>query len=298
MQKIIDQDDWLKRYKNNEFNAIVELICHHHKIDCKKIEKIYCDENALFKIGDKIVKVYNPLVLSKEKQIAEVEGYKRANKLNLPVPKILNTGIIEGEDNCYYMIMDYIDGTSLKCKIPNEEKMIELSYILKNFLSTYNTSPTPKDLFYLRTDCDKFKYELISKGLVADLKKLYNELDFQKVYYVHADLHKGNILLDTKNQFKVIDFGDAKIAPKCCEFPPIICWLYHFNSILVENTFEMPLDILKEELLKGFVVNDFGTDCLQDMCDYLDYGNIKKIKNIQELKQLINKAFEKGKIAR
>ena len=208
----------------------------------------------------------------------------------------MTTGIIEGEDDCYYMIMDYIDGTSLKYKTLTDEKMIELSFILKNFLSVYNATPTKNDRRYLRTDCDKFKFELVSKRLAADLKNLYNELDFQKVCYVHADLHKDNIMLDNKNQFKIIDFGDAKIAPKCCELPPIICWLYHFNSSLVENTFDMPIDLLKDELLKGFVVNDFGTDYLQDMCDFLDYGDIKKIRNIQELKNLINKAFEKGSV--
>ena len=85
MQKILNQKDWLNKYQNNEFNNKVENICNSHNLSCKKIKKIYCDENALFKIGDKIIKIYNPLVISKEKQVAEVERYRRANELNLPV---------------------------------------------------------------------------------------------------------------------------------------------------------------------------------------------------------------------
>ncbi len=294
MKKISNQKDWLNYYNNNEFDLIVKNICSRHGIACDKIEKIYCGENALFKVRNKVIKIYNPLVLSKEKQIAEVESYKRANKLNLPIPKIWATGSFEDTEICYYIIIDYISGYTLRQKNVPKEKMIELSYELKNFLTVYNTTPTEADLQLLRIDCDKFKFELVSKGLADDLKMLYKNIDLNELCYVHADLHKGNILLDKNNQFKVIDFGDAKIAPKYCELPPIICDLYHFDGNLIKNTFEIPIKKLQDQLLKGFVINDFGTDYIQDLCNFLGYGDMKNIKNIEELKCLINLAFEKG----
>lgn len=295
MQKIIDLKDWENRFLSHGFDNLVKLICEKHNIACNKIENVYCLENVIFKVADKIIKIYNPLVLSKQKQIAEVSGYKLANKLNLPVPKILCTGEIAGEDVCYYMIMDYINGKSLKGRKVGYDKLTELSYVIKDFLKKYNILPTKTDLKIMRTDCDKFKWELISEGLAADFKKLYTAIDFGNPCYVHADLHRGNIVLDQSDQFKIIDFGDNKIAPWQCELPPVICNLFKFDNKLIYNVFEKDMDYLKENLIKGFVINDFGTDYLEDMCNFLNYGNIKNIKDIQELKTLVDKAFEKGK---
>ena len=92
MTKIKSQKDWLKKYKNGKFNNLIENICLNNNLPIDLIENIHCQENALFKVGNKLIKIYSPLVLSKEKQLAELKSYKRANLLNLPTPQILAEG--------------------------------------------------------------------------------------------------------------------------------------------------------------------------------------------------------------
>ncbi len=294
MQKVLDLKDWQNRYKNHGFDDLVIQICKKHNIECKNIENIYCLENVIFKVDNKIIKIYNPLVLSKQKQYSEVIGYKRANKLNLSVPKGIITGEIAGDDICYYLIMDYIEGKSLKNINLSYKELAKLSFIIRDFLLKYNGKPTKGDLTKMRTDCDKFKWELISDGLASDFKAVYNSIDFSDICYVHADLHKGNIMKTKNGRLLIIDFGDNKLAPWQCELPPIICNLFKFDNKLLTNVFNKNLETLKEELIKGFIINDFGTDYLEDLCNYLDFGNIKNIKNLEHLKVLIDQAFANG----
>ena len=154
---------------------------------------------------------------------------------------------------------------------------------------------TASDFSSIRCGPDTDKFIVFSATTLAkEIQSFYRTINFSNVCYVHADLHKGNFLIDSNGKFVIIDFGDAKIAPKFCELPPIICNTYNFNIDLIKNTFGDNLNKIKEDLLKGFIVNDFATDYIQDLCNYLNFGNIKKIKIIKHLKTLIDQAFDKA----
>lgn len=238
-QQINTWKDWSKIFHSIEaFTPLVKYIFMKENLPFTQLEKLTPGTNAVFKVGDFIIKIFAPKEAGMDVGTVfdiELYGLRRANLLGIPSPKLVASGSVNDKYSFSYMIMEYLGlpslgdietGLSFDEKVSIGKKLREITDKLNTPCENYD----PVDIIdnAMKNDGwadypESFRQERIS--YVSKMK-----IDQSKRVYCHGDLNPDNIFAGEGLDLYIIDFADSVYAP--CEYEQalIACELFCFGK--------------------------------------------------------------------
>lgn len=179
--------------------------------------------NSIFCVNNKyIIKVCGDT--NKEKLFDIEANFYNSNQDNESIPTLYRYDKSKDVVPYVYEIIEKIEGKSVyyywyKMNETQREELIrELVRILKKFhskeYSAYDWSTSIKEriLSSFNQTIDMFSEE--ERNIILESLEKYDEiLSDNKFCLIHNDLHFDNILIDNKQNIKLIDFNDSLVAP-------------------------------------------------------------------------------------
>ncbi len=290
---IVDWHTWGKVFQSiNIFNDLLKEIFKNENLVFTKIENTIPGTNAVFKIGDYIIKIMPPIESGEDLNMDfdnELYSLKEVNRLDINAPKLISYGIIEDRYIFRYAIFEYIIGEELHNiwdTLDNNSRYafgVELRQIvdklntnIKNFTDKNPFSSNKSNLSFSNYNVS-FKLERI---------KYINNYDYKDFIYVHGDLTKDNIIISHNNMY-LIDFADSMMAPSFYEESLIISELCNFDYYFILGYFkEYNIEKLSDITLNGLLIHEYGGELIKS-----NIGDIDNINNIYDLKNLIINKF-------
>ena len=294
LNDILTWDDWAKTFQDIEtFRNLIEEIFHHHNLKLSDIEQTYPATNAVFKVGEYIVKIFVPDVIKPwDADDFEIE-YRNAmsNKsINNYKPLLHASGAIQ-KDMCWkYLVFEFVDGTLFYQAIRNltyENKNLIVKQ-LKQFLKEFNKTPKGKidNSYIIDRVINDNRWYFLNDDVKSELFDYLKKEDISNSVTVHGDITGDNVLLTDKG-IVIIDFGDSCVAPKYYEYAPIVVDLFQCDKELIELFF----DNVKEGIeltIKSILLHDFGGDIASKLLQSESVDSLAELRT-KLRKKLLNK---------
>ncbi|MFP3388107.1 aminoglycoside phosphotransferase family protein [Brevibacillus sp. SIMBA_040] len=252
------------------FEPLIKSIFVKEKLHFTKIEHCTPGTNAVFKVGDYVIKIFAP----KESGIDNTADFEtesfamhRAIRLGVSVPKLITSGFIQDKYRFSYMIMDYVNGTEINKLNKNltfEEK-VTIGQRLRLITDAINTPCSSFNGIDVIHDKDRQnRWEKYTKYFRKERLNYIHTHDFGEKVFVHGDLNGDNILLTRDQKLYIIDFADAVLAPAVYEHALIACELFQFDKAFMIGYFgNYNIDEITELVFNGILIHDFGGDVIE-----------------------------------
>jgi len=222
------------------FAPLVEYIFEREKLPVAKMEKLTPGTNAVFKVGDYVVKIFAPPRLGEDfgtDVAVELFGMRWAERQGVPSPKLVAHGVVEDKYYFEYLVMAYIHGkllSEVEDSLSDADKVIIGQQVraITDQLNRPCEKFTPIDVmqYALETeDWDKEGFPVSFQRERLAYLSHFCMTDKEKVY-CHGDLHIENILVDEELGVYIIDFADAMYAPAEHEEAYIVSGLFCFDK--------------------------------------------------------------------
>ena len=219
--------DWGGIYQSiPAFAPLVEHIFQKEKLPLAKIENLQPGSNAVFKVGEYVIKIFAPPTPDDPEGgygtnvDVELFGIKWANARGVPASKLVADGAVEDKYLFRYMIMEYINGKLLgeiEGSLSFEDKL-SIGKQMRSITDKLNApcgNFTPVDVMEYAADNKGWSKEGFPASFQSErLAYLaeFNIEDYEKVY-CHGDWTCENIIVDDQLNVYLIDFADAMYAP-------------------------------------------------------------------------------------
>lgn len=216
---------------------IAQKVCEYYKlgelIEQKHIEIGYEDFNMIINTskGKYFIKILNKSRPQSEQNrlvnIIEkaVDGNVRAPKIH----KVNGQSIFElkiDNNKLNIIVMDYIDGTNMLF-LNRDFTQNEIRDVTQE-MAKINKIDFQVEPYYDEWTITNFKFEYNKKidkldskdkELVTKVYEQMKDIDFTKfkMSYIHADIIKSNLILDTNNKIWLIDFSVLNYLPRIIE---------------------------------------------------------------------------------
>ena len=296
-------DDWGDIFQSiSAFTPLVEHIFHKENLPPAKIENLKPGTNAVFKVGEYVVKIFAPVGEDSNSHKGdygtnvdvELFGMKLANERGVPAPKLIADGVIEDKYSFRYMIMDYINGKMLdevEDSLSYEDKVV-IGQNVRKITDKLNAPPcenfTRVDVMQYAKASKDWLGEGFPESLEAErqayLADFYiNERD--KVY-CHGDFHCQNIFVDDELNVYIVDFADAMYAPAEYELIYVVSALFCFEKPYMVGYFGGDYDVggIVDLCMKWLPIHAWGHATTE--------GNLKKIDDITSFAILRERLYE------
>jgi len=237
--QINNWDEWGKLFQDTEtWYPLIKHIFQKENLPFVPIEKLTPGTNAVFKVGDYVIKIFAPTEAGMEVGTnfnTELFGIKRANALFVPAPKLIASGTVDDRYRFQYMVMEFINAVALgdiEEKLSYGDKVIIGQKLreINNKLNTPCDDFDPVDVLEnaVKNDGwldypDSFNAERL--GYIANM-----QIHESEKVYCHGDLNPDNIFIDNNLDLYIIDFADAMYAPARYEEALIACELFCFEK--------------------------------------------------------------------
>lgn len=281
-------DSWRKIYQSiSVFEPLIKHIFEKEKLPFSRIEHCTPGTNAIFKIGDYILKIIAPMEAgtdSSEEFNAEVFANNRVASLGVPVPNIIAFGNIEDKYRFSYIVMEYIEGKEFN-KVTKHltcEEKVETGRKLRILTDIFNKPCKPFNKVDVLYDLNRQKrWEKYPESFKRERLNYINSHNFGEKVFVHGDLNGDNILLTHDKKLYIIDFADAVLAPISYEHALIVCELFQFDKAYLKGYFgNYEIDELVEICFNGILIHDFGGDIVRERI-----GEINEFTNLEVLRK-------------
>jgi aminoglycoside phosphotransferase len=288
---ILNSDSWEKIFQSIAvWEPIINFILEKEKLPLAKIENLKPGTNAVFKVGDYVVKIFAP----KESGFNGDTDYKSeifalsfAQSMNVSTSELIVSGEIHDKYYFPYMIMKYIDGIDFNqyTENSNDNEKYMIAQRIREITDLLNRQCEPFNGIDVVHDKNRhIRWDKYSENFrIERLKYLATHNSGEKIF-VHGDLCFDNIIIDNKGVIHFIDFADSVIAPQVYEHAHLASVLFNFDKSYLRGYFDdYKVDELVNLCFDGLLIHDFGGDIVQ---------NIFKINEITCLKDLHDKLFE------
>lgn len=276
--------DWANVYQSiPAFEKIInEILIREHLPICT-IEHLTPGTNAVFKVGNVVLKIYAPAQSGMDQtddRSTEIFVTKFADKSGLPTPTILAEGTIHDQYDFAYIVMKYIPGRELGAvlKTASEQKQYGLGKQLRTFTDTLNIPCPPFNrIDVIRTPHRSDRWKPYPEVFKAERRAHIDGHDYGEFVLVHGDLCMDNILVT--DTLVPIDYADAVLAPKCCEYALIFFEYLRYPAFLKGYFAGAEQSRLMQDIFDGILIHDFGGDIVKNT-----FGNITDITLLAVLK--------------
>ncbi len=287
-ETIMDWDSWAKVYQSiPTFTKLIESIWQKHGWAISSIENCQAGTNAVFKVGDKIIKIFAPIESTCDTQHdydIEVEGILYAQNY-VHTPELLAQGMIQDKYLFRYIVLKYIEGSPLSLKMFDYDRnaKLEIGKQLRRMTDAIGLPNVLKEINYLENAKQNTRWKSLPSSFQKERLEYLNQLELKSTIYVHGDLNGDNLIINSKQILYMIDFADALMAPIEYEWAVIICELFQFDRDYLKGYFgELSIDEYIRICIEGLLIHDFGANIIEDRISKLG-----EIKNINILKQKI-----------
>ena len=289
-QEIHNWNEWTLVYKSiRAFYKIIISLFEKEHLPLSRIENVGRSTNAVFKIGNYILKLYAIKESEIESIDRETEFYVTnfVESLGIKTASAIANGIIKDKYTFEYIIFKYIDGIELKYALLNSDELKQYKYGKKlRYIADKINIPSKKfnNIEIINNPFRNKRWNIFSENLQKERIKYITQKNFGKYVLVHGDMGKENIMVDKNDDLILIDYGDAVLAPKIYE-DVLIFFEFYKNPFLVYGFYEgIEKEKLIEILFDGLLIHDYLIDDIKDRL-----GEISEYKNIYDLKEKIKK---------
>ncbi len=303
-ENINGKESWEKLFQStNAFTQLINEIYTRHNLKLEKIQNLTPGTNAVFRMGDKVIKIFAPIesgFSTGDDYFIELSALKHANNKNVLSPLLICADNICDKYFFRYIIMDYIEGKEAEHKLPlySKEQRYDFAYKLKEITQKLNIKYEQKEIpiFNINNCIENKSWDEFSKSFCEDRINHIKKNEFSNFIYNHGDLTGENIIIDNKDNIYIIDFADSKIAPYYYEWVVIVFGLFKCDLTMMEIYFDnFKTDDFYNILTLSAIIHEFGAGIVKNICEM---SNISKdtINNINNLKELLKNIIEKNKI--
>ena len=301
-EQINNWDDWGNIFQSvPAFTPLVEHILAKEKLPSAKIENLTPGTNAVFKVGDYVIKIFAPTESGIDQSLdlqTELFATSRANKLGISAPKLITHGFIEDKYRWAYMITEYIHGMELgeAVKTMTNCEKTDIARKLRVITDKMNTSCEPFNGIDVINDKVRYRrWDIFPECFKAERLAYIKARDYGEKVFVHGDLCLDNILLTSQGELYIIDFADAALAPKIYEHAHMAYVLGYdtdFDPALLRGYFEdYTADEFMEMCFNGLLIHDFGgsivTDCIGKADEFQGLADLREKLRIQMKEAII-----------
>ncbi len=294
-ESIENWEDWGRVYQSiPAFSPLVEEIFRREKLAFSPLEHLTPGTNAVFRVGDAVVKVFFP----KESGLDPLPDYQneaavcgRLTELGVPTPRLLARGYVDDKYRFYYLITQFFQGREageFLCHASPAQKE-RFAGQLRELLEKLNRPAEgliqPVDL--LERAVGNSRLEQLPPSLAEDLRSRARSLDLSRRVLVHGDLTGENLLIDQQEAPVVIDCADACLAPDWYELGPIVFELFRCDPVLLRAFAGEDRAELVERTLDAVSIHDFGADLLREAARREGiplFARLEEVKGLLEVK--------------
>ncbi len=302
-KEINSWNDWADVvYDIKNWEALVRQIFVNEKLSVNEIKILPVGTNAIFKVDDKVIKIFVPDYDNQnEAKVnfeAEHNALIRASQAHVPTSKVLKHGKISDKYLFYYLIMEYIEGkpvVDVYSDLTSTQKE-QLVAFIKSSLSKINIPVKYKAEYEKQIKQRVYnneRWQSYNEQLRKEIFDHVESLLLTNFVYVHGDLTGENVLVKNDGSYVVIDMGDAQIAPAEYEYLPLAFDLFQYDKVLFLKAIPKDTKITSDILLNTLLIHDFGANILKEFYDNIVNKDIKEINSLTEIKAEFEKWLKK-----
>ena len=243
----IDRGSWERIFQSpGAFEPLIRAVFDRHGLDFFEIETLTPGTNAVFKAGDKVVKIFAPEESGfYDIDYFEIEKQAQAHIDNCGVttPKLLFSGVVEDKYLFRYFVMEFIGGqaTGEKVKSYSDEQKSDFAARILDISGKINVSIKRAAIPVLsKSAClssERWRWKASPVSFCDERAFVIQSMSFDNPVYVHGDLTADNVIIDDNGGICLIDFEDSLIAPYFYEWPPIVFDLFKRDPAMMAAYF-------------------------------------------------------------
>lgn len=282
---------WANVYQSiPAFSALITSIWKENGWMMAPIEHCQAGTNAVFKVGDKVIKIFAPIESgcdTRHDYEVETAGLNAAQSL-IPTAEVLCQGIRYDRYVFRYLVLTYIDGIpfSLKMFEYDTQTKVKLGRQLRKLTDCLNRQNILNSVNYIEKAKLNPRWQIFPDAFQKERIKYLDQYSSCSSVYVHGDLNGDNLIIDHNQQIYIIDFADALMAPIEYEWAVIICELFQFDKDYLTGYFgSLTIKQYIKICIQGLLIHDFGADIIRD--------RLKDVEEISSIGLLMQKIREK-----
>lgn len=293
---------WARVYQSiKDFEPIVREIFRLHHLEPGKVENLTPGTNAVFRVGDKVVKIFAPIesgYYTDNDYAVELAALRHANRVEVTAPLLVCTGCMEDKYLFRYIVMEHIQGCEFEgiSKHFSHRQKVEFAAKLKAITQKLNVELLDNNIpeFSLHRCLENAGWHAFPESFRQSRTAFVSSQSFSKHVYTHGDLTGENIIVNDNGDVFIIDFADSRLAPFYYEWPPIVFALFGCDVAMMGTYFgEYHHQDFYDKLTLGMVIHEFGATLVQQICDMSGVA-INTVTDMSQLKALLEKSINSG----
>jgi len=290
--QINNWDDWGRVFQSiPSFTPLVEYILKKENLPPIIIEHLTPGTNAVFKVGDYVVKIFAPAESGIDQTPdlqTELFATKRANELGISAPRMAAHGFVEDAYRFAYMITEYIEGVEFieAVKTMTDDQKVSFGRKLRQITDKMNTPCESFNNIDVINDKGRYRrWDKYPDSFKAERLNYIKTHDFGEKVFCHGDLCGDNIIVTPQDVVYIIDFADAVLAPRAYEHV-LIAFEFKFDPALIKGYFgDYSIEEFIEMCYSGILIHDFGGDILKEhVCRPDELQGLEDLRDILRAK--------------
>jgi len=308
-EKIESWDDWGNIFQSiSAFKPLVDEILSRENLNPTTIENLTPGTNAVFKVGDFVVKIFAPAQSGMDQTIdlqTELFAIRQAEEIGVSTPKMVAHGFVEDKYRFAYIITEYVKGILFEevlrrdslIKLASESiqgqgdflvdargmsdaEKTEFGRKLREITDKMNLPCEPfNGIDVIKDKSRHFRWNKYPECFKSERLNYIHSHDYGERVFVHGDLCADNILLSPGGDIFIIDFADAVLAPLVYEHSHVAVELFNFDPAFLKGFIgDYTVNELTDICFNGLLIHDFGGDIVEHRI-----GEPKEFKKLADL---------------
>ena len=302
-----DNQSWQSFVRSIEaFTPLIKHIYQINNMQLEEISYITVASNAVFRIGDKVIKIFYPPeagIRDSREYETEVAVMNHAEVTRVLAPRIICNGIVQdGQYSFGYIITNYIEGILARDAIPkfDEKEKREFSSKMREIMNKFNVAndtikiPRFDEPAYLSNPVWNDSLESFKEDRDLYIKNA----NFPETIVAHGDLIWANVIIDKQERVHLLDFAESIFAPYYYDWTAIL-FLFYYDKVMIKEYFgDCASDEFFDTLTMSFLLPSrgpgFGGMKWAIAKDFnVDVNEItKSIADVNALKNILIKWFD------